>query len=561
MLTSVYRRCLSNVTHQAKILNRSLSTKNEPILNFELNSKERLDVEEALKEVETHTRCIPIVIGGEEHFPNDIRYQCSPYRHNQKIAQYPYASPELINAAIENSLSARKDWALKPQTDRAQIFLKAADVLANEKRATILAATMAGQAKTVIQAEIDAGPELIDFFRFNAEYAMQLEKAQPLSPESDIHNSVEYRGLEGFIAAVSPFNFTAIGGNLAGTPAMMGNVVLWKPSDTAMLSSWIIYETLRECGLPPGVIQFLPSDGPTFGNTVTASEHFAGLNFTGSVPTFTKLWQQVAENLPKYRTFPRMNGECGGKNYHLVHPSANVDRVVYGSIRSAFEFGGQKCSACSRAYIPASLWPQVKEKLVECHSQIKMGEPGDMSVFLSSVIDKTSFLRIQKYQEYARDSDCVEVIAGGGSDGTCGYYIEPTIVQVQDPEDKLMQEEIFGPVLAVYVYEDCEYKNMLELVNNTSDYALTGSIFADDEEVVQEAKAYLRDSAGNFYINDKSTGSVVAQQWFGGARKSGTNDKPGGPHYVLRWVSPQATKRNTGAPPTDFKYPSMDSCN
>jgi len=544
-------------SRNTKLLTRSLSVKNEPILNFEKLSKERADIEEALKEIEGNTRLIPIVIGGEEVFSDDIKYQVSPYKHEQKIAQFAYASSDMINNAIDNSLQARKEWEAKPISDRTQIFYKAADILAGEKRAKILAATMAGQAKNVIQAEIDAGPELIDFFRFNADYAMDLQKDQPINPDPSITNSIEYRGLEGFVAAVSPFNFTAIGGNLAGTPAMMGNVVLWKPSDTAMLASYIVYEVLRDCGLPPGVIQFLPSDGPVFGDTITASPHLAGINFTGSVPTFTRLWQQVGENLPKYRTFPRVNGECGGKNYHFVHSSADVESVVNGTIRSAFEFGGQKCSACSRAYVPKSLWPEIKEGLLEVHKNIRVGEPSDFGVFLSAVIDKASFDRIKAYQDYARESDDVEVIAGGTADGSTGYFIQPTIMVCKNPQDKLMQEEIFGPMLSVYVYEDEDYKSIIDLIDSTSPYALTGAVFAKDEQVVQEAMSKLRDSAGNFYINDKSTGSVVGQQWFGGARKSGTNDKPGGPHYVNRWVSPQAIKRSH-VPLTDWKYPSME---
>lgn len=553
----MYRRCASSLLRSNKHWTRNLSVKNEPIYNFEKDSKERLDVDQALRDIEGHTRLIPCVIGGEEVFTNNIHYQVCPYRHDIKIAQFAYADEKMINSAIENAMSSRKEWEAKPIADRTQIFLKAADLLANEKRAQILAATMAGQAKTVVQAEIDAGPELIDFFRFNAEYALQLQYHQPINPDPAVHNSIEYRGLEGFVAAISPFNFTAIGGNLAGTPAMMGNVVLWKPSDTAMLASWICYEALTEAGLPPGVIQFLPSDGPTFGDTVTSSEHLAGINFTGSVPTFTRLWQQVGQNLPKYRTFPRVNGECGGKNFHFVHSSACVTSVVNGTIKSAFEFGGQKCSACSRAYIPRSIWPQVKLGLLAIHKEIELGEPGNYSSFLSAVIDKTSFERIKKYQEYARESPDVELIAGGHADGTTGYYIQPTICVVRNPRDKLMQEEIFGPMLSIFIYEDHQYSEVLELINTTSEYGLTGAVFARDENIVEEAKATLRDSAGNFYINDKSTGSVVGQQWFGGARKSGTNDKPGGPHYVNRWVSPQAVKRSL-QPLTTWRYPSMD---
>jgi len=535
---------------------RLMSVENEPVYSFEPGSQIRQDVQNALNTIQSTTKDIPIVIGGEEIYDGDVHFQVSPYNHQQKIASFRYATSDMINAAITNALSARREWEAKPISDRAQILLKAADILSNEKRADILATTMAGQAKSVIQAEIDAGPELIDFLKFNVQYALDLQHSQPINPDPTIENTIEYRGLEGFVAAISPFNFTAIGGNLAATPALMGNVVLWKPSDTAMLSNWLVYEILRDCGLPPGVIQFLPADGPTFGDTITSSEHLAGINFTGSVPTFTRLWQQVGQNLPNYRTFPRVNGECGGKNYHFVHSTADAESVINGSIRSAFEFGGQKCSACSRAYIPKSLWPSIKEGLIEKQKQIKCGSPDDLSVFFSAVIDDKAFTRIKSYLDHANESDQVEVIAGGKCDDSVGYFVEPTICQVQDPHDKLMQEEIFGPVLTCYVYDDSNYMEILDLINTTSPYALTGSIYAQDESIVEKARGILRDSCGNMYLNDKSTGSVVGQQWFGGARKSGTNDKPGGPHYVLRWVSPQAIKRSK-VPLNEWKYPSM----
>jgi len=558
------RFCIKGAAQIAKvgqlsrcIPSRLLSVQNEPVYSFEPGSKIRQDVQESLQSVLSSTKDIPIVIGGEEIYDGDVHYQVSPFNHQTKIAAFRYASEDMINAAINNALSARREWEAKPIADRAQILFKAADVFATEKRAEILSTTMAGQGKSIVQAEIDAGPELIDFFNFNAQYALDLQHSQPINPDPTIENTIEYRGLEGFVAAISPFNFTAIGGNLAATPALMGNVVLWKPSDTAMLSNYLVYEVLRDCGLPPGVIQFLPADGPTFGDTITSSEHLAGINFTGSVPTFTRLWQQVGANLPNYRTFPRVNGECGGKNYHFVHSSADVESVINGSIRSAFEFGGQKCSACSRAYIPKSLWPSIKEGLIEKQKAIKLGGADDLSVFLSAVIDHTAFKRIKSYLDHAKTSNEVTVVAGGNCDDSVGYFVEPTICQVQDPHDKLMSEEIFGPVLTCYVYDDDNYMEILDLINTTSPYALTGSIFAQDESVVQQAKAILRDSAGNMYLNDKSTGSVVAQQWFGGARKSGTNDKPGGPHYVLRWVSPQAIKRSK-VPLTQWKYPSMD---
>uniref|UniRef100_A0A8C0EVS0 Delta-1-pyrroline-5-carboxylate dehydrogenase, mitochondrial n=1 Tax=Bubo bubo TaxID=30461 RepID=A0A8C0EVS0_BUBBB len=478
---------------------------NEPILEFKPGSPERAALQKALADLKGKTEAIPCVIGGEEVWTPTVRYQLSPFNHAHKVAKYCYADKELINKAINAALAARKEWDLKPVQDRAQIFLKAADMLSGPRRAEVLAKTMIGQGKTVIQAEIDAAAELIDFFRFNAKYALELEKSQPISVDVST-NSMVYRGLEGFVAAVSPFNFTAIGGNLAGAPALMGNVVLWKPSDTALLASYAVYKILLEAGLPPNVVQFVPADGPVFGDTVTSSEHFCGLNFTGSVPTFKRLWKQVSENLDRYRNFPRLAGECGGKNFHLVHSSADVASVVNGTLRSAFEYGGQKCSACSRLYAPDSLWPQIKEKLLEEHGKIKVGDPAqDFGTFFSAVID---------------------------------------------------DKEIFGPVLTVYVYPEQQYKEVLELIDTTTPYGLTGAVFAQEKRIIEEARKLLRNAAGNFYINDKSTGAVVAQQPFGGSRISGTNDKPGGPHYILRWTSPQAIKE-THVPLRDWRYAYM----
>ncbi|XP_047727155.1 delta-1-pyrroline-5-carboxylate dehydrogenase, mitochondrial [Prionailurus viverrinus] len=534
----------------------SLTVANEPVLAFTQGSPERDALEKALKDLKGRTEAIPCVVGDEEVWTSDVRYQVSPFNHGHKVAKFCYADKALLNRAIEAALAARKEWDLKPVADRAQIFLKAADMLSGPRRAEVLAKTMVGQGKTVIQAEIDAAAELIDFFRFNAKFAVELEGQQPLSvPPST--NSVVYRGLEGFVAAISPFNFTAIGGNLAGAPALMGNVVLWKPSDTAMLASSAVYRILREAGLPPNIIQFVPADGPTFGDTVTSSEHLCGINFTGSVPTFKHLWKQVAQNLDRFRTFPRLAGECGGKNFHFVHRSADVDSVVSGTLRSAFEYGGQKCSACSRLYVPQSLWPQIKGRLLEEHGRIKVGDPAeDFGTFFSAVIDAKSFGRIKKWLEHARSSPSLTVLAGGKCDDSVGYFVEPCIIESKDPREPIMKEEIFGPVLTVYVYPDDKYKETLRLVDSTSSYGLTGAVFAQDKDVVQEATTMLRNAAGNFYINDKSTGSVVGQQPFGGARASGTNDKPGGPHYVLRWTSPQVIKQ-THEPLGDWRYSYM----
>ncbi|KAG7478415.1 hypothetical protein MATL_G00080640 [Megalops atlanticus] len=534
----------------------AVEVKNEPILGFKEGSPERAELLKALQELKGKTEEIPCVVGDEHVWTKDIRYQLSPFNHSHKVAKFCYADKDLLNRAILAAVAARREWDLKPVQDRAQILFKAADMISGPRRAEVLAKTMIGQGKTVVQAEIDAAAELIDFFRFNAKHAIELQHQQPLSVDGST-NSMLYRGLEGFVAAVAPFNFTAIGGNLAGTPALMGNVVLWKPSDTAMSASYAVYKILRECGLPPNIIQFVPADGPLFGDTITASEHLAGINFTGSVPTFKRLWKQVAQNLDRYRNFPRVAGECGGKNFHFVHKSADIQSVVTGTIRSAFEYGGQKCSACSRMYVPDTLWPQIQQELLAVHKQLKVGDPvEDFSTFFSAVIDDKSFARIKKWLNHAKSSPNLKVIAGGNCDDSKGYFVEPTIIETKDPKDAIMNEEIFGPVLTVYVYPDNDYKAVLELIDNTSPYALTGAVFALDKNVVGEAAKALRNAAGNYYVNDKSTGSIVAQQPFGGARASGTNDKPGGPHYVLRWTSPQVVKE-THVPLKEWKYPYM----
>uniref|UniRef100_A0A669QPQ7 Multifunctional fusion protein n=1 Tax=Phasianus colchicus TaxID=9054 RepID=A0A669QPQ7_PHACC len=534
----------------------SIQVTNEPILEFKPGSPERAALQKALAELKGRTEAIPCVVGGEEVWTSAVRYQLSPFNHAHKVAKFCYADKDLINKAINAAMAARKEWDLKPIQDRAQIFLKAADMLSGPRRAEVLAKTMVGQGKTVIQAEIDAAAELIDFFRFNAKFALELQGSQPLSVEPST-NSMVYRGLEGFVAAVSPFNFTAIGGNLAGAPALMGNVVLWKPSDTALLSSYAVYKILLEAGLPPNVIQFVPADGPVFGDAVTSSEHFCGLNFTGSVPTFKRLWKQASENLDRYRNFPRLAGECGGKNFHLVHSSADVSSVVNGTLRSAFEYGGQKCSACSRLYAPRSLWPQIKAKLLEETKKIKVGDPvQDFGTFFSAVIDDKSFARIKKWLEHAKTSPNLSILAGGGCDDSVGYFVEPCIVESQDPTDPIMKEEIFGPILTVYVYPEERYQEVLELIDTTTPYGLTGAVFAQERSIIEEARSRLRNAAGNFYINDKSTGAVVSQQPFGGSRISGTNDKPGGPHYILRWTSPQAIKE-THVPLSDWRYAYM----
>uniref|UniRef100_H3CCF6 Multifunctional fusion protein n=1 Tax=Tetraodon nigroviridis TaxID=99883 RepID=H3CCF6_TETNG len=534
----------------------SVEVRNEPILDYREGSGERAELLKALDRVKRSTEEIPCVVGDQHVWTRDVRYQLSPFNHSHKVAKFCYADKELINKAILASVAARREWDLKPVQDRAQVLFKAADVISGPRRAEILAKTMIGQGAQTINPEIDTAVDLNDFFRLiSKHHAIELQQQQPLDGEGST-NTMLYRGLEGFVAAVAPFNFTAIGGNLAGTPALMGNVVLWKPSDAAVSASYAVYSALRDCGLPPDIIQFLPADGPVFGDAVT-SPHLAGVNFTGSVPTFRHLWKQVAQNLDSYRTFPRLAGECGGKNFHFVHASADVLSVVNGTVRSAFEYGGQKCSACSRLYVPDCLWPQIRQQLLDACRDIRVGDPvEDFSTFFSAVIDDKSFARIRRWLEHARTSPSLKVLAGGSCDDSKGYFVEPTIVETTDPQDAIMCEEIFGPVLTVYVYPEKNHQEVLELIDRTSPYGLTGSVYAQDQRVIDQAARVLRNAAGNYYVNDKSTGSIVAQQPFGGARVSGTNDKPGGPHYVLRWTSPQVVKQ-TYQPLTGWKYPYM----
>nr|CAD7570639.1 unnamed protein product [Timema californicum] len=467
-------------------------------------------------------------------------------------------SKEVVQRAIKTSVEAQKKWDSVPLNERIELWLKAADLMATKYRMQLNAATILGQAKTPVQAEIDASAELVDFFRFNAQAVKDLSKYQPISVKPEISlNSMRYRGLEGFVAAISPFNFTAIGGNLAYTPALMGNGVVWKPSDTALLSNYVIFKIMIEAGFPPDVVSFVPADGPTFGEAITTSPHLAGINFTGSVPTFNWLCTEVGKNVSQYLGYPRLIGECGGKNYHFVHPSADIISVVMATIRSAFEFCGQKCSACSRMYVPQSLWPQIKEGLLEIRNQLKVGDPTEFDSFMSAVIDDKAFQRIKNYIEHARKSSNTQILGGGEYDDSKGYFIDPTIVKTTNPLDPIMTEEIFGPVLAIYVYNDSDLNSTLKLVGESTPYALTGAVFSTDKDFLSHAYEQLKTTAGNFYINDKCTGSVVGQQPFGGGRKSGTNDKAGGLHYALRWASPQSIKE-TFIPIREWKYPSME---
>ncbi|CAH1405558.1 unnamed protein product [Nezara viridula] len=556
-LSRLATRCASSVVQEPKI--DDFTVKNEPVLTYLPGSQERREIEEALKKTASNTEDVPIIIGGKEYRTSEVRYQVMPHNHQKKIAKFYYATPELVQKAITAAVEAQRQWDLVPLKERINIWLRAADMMATKYRQTLNAATMLGQAKTVIQAEIDSAAELIDFIRLNAYFAKEAVKYQPISPDpKSTINWHRYRGLDGFIAAVSPFNFTAIGGNLAYTPALMGCSTLWKPSDTALLSNYTIYKIMTEAGVPPGVVNFIPTDGPVFGDNITASPYLAGINFTGSVPTFNRLWAQVGQNINKYRSYPRLIGECGGKNFHFVHPSAEVETVVPATIRSAFEFCGQKCSACARMYVPQSLWPKIKDGLISLRNKLKVGDVNEFDTFMSAVIDDKAFKRIKGYIEHAKSSSNLEIIGGGKYSDKTGYFIEPTIIQTKDPLDKLMTEEIFGPVLSIYVYPDKDVNKTLELVDTSTPYALTGAVFGKDESFQKMALNKLRNTAGNYYINDKSTGSVVGQQPFGGSRMSGTNDKAGGPHYVLRWASPQAIKE-TFVPQTEWAYPYMKS--
>lgn len=550
-------RAISSVVPKSDIELKDFTVKNEPVLGYLPGSKEREELKATLNSLADVTEDIPIVIGGKEYRTEHVQHQVMPHDHQKKVAKFYWATPELISKAIDTSLKAKADWEKVPIDEKIDMFLKVSDDMSTKYRALLNATTMLGQAKTVIQAEIDSAAELIDFFRLNCFFAKELYKYQPISesPEQTL-NLLRYRSLEGFIASVTPFNFTAIAGNLAYTPTVMGNVTLWKPSDTAIVSNYLIYKIFRDAGFPDGVVNFLPSDGPVFGKVVTSHPELAAVNFTGSVPTFQWLWKAVGENIEKYTGFPKLVGECGGKNYHFVHPTAEVTTVVASTTRSAFEYQGQKCSACSRMYVPESLWPQIKEGLLETQKTLKVGPVTEFDTFMSAVIDRKSFDRIKGYIERAKSSPNAEILAGGVCDDSVGFFVQPTIVQVQSPAESIFREEIFGPVLSVYVYKDQNVESVLNSVGSHTPYALTGALYCQDQDFANNAAVTLKGTAGNFYVNDKSTGSVVGQQPFGGAKLSGTNDKAGGPHYMLKWSSAQAVKQTFVTLP-DVGYPYM----
>lgn len=529
---------------------------NEPYLSYAPGTPERVALQNTLKEMSAQEIEIPLIIGGKEVRTGNTQPVLMPHNHGHKLGVYHKAGKKEVEMAIEAALEARKQWSEMPWQERATIFLKAADMITGPWRNIMNASTMLGQSKTPYQAEIEAAGELADFFRFNAFYLTQIMSDQPYSPEGT-WNRVEYRPLEGFLFAVTPFNFTAIAGNLPSSMAMCGNVVLWKPSSTSILSNYYIMKILERSGLPAGVINFLPGSGPDVGDPVFDSPHFAGLQFTGSTGTFRHMWKKIGNNIDKYHSYPRIVGETGGKDFIFVHNSADVDEVVTGALRGAFEYQGQKCSAASRMYVPASLWDEIREKLVAETSKIKMGDVADFSNFMGAVIDQKAFNSIKEYIDFAKNASDAEVIQGGKCDDSKGYFIEPTLILTTNPKFKTMEEEIFGPVLTIYVYKDEDYEAALKLCDETSPYALTGAIFGKDRYALKYMADYLKNAAGNFYINDKPTGAVVNQQPFGGARGSGTNDKAGSMQNLLRWLSARSIKE-TFVPPTDWRYPYMD---
>lgn len=533
---------------------------NEPVLAYAPNSPERAAVQAQLKAYKSVQTRVGSVINGVEIHTENAHPIRPPHELAHILGTYSYVGEAEIDAAIAAALSAKAAWSGLPWQDRAAIFLKAADLLCGKYRPLINASTMLGQSKNIYQAEIDAACELADFFRFNVHYLTQIYAEQPISAPG-VWNRLEYRPLEGFVFAVSPFNFTSICANLAAAPALMGNTVVWKPSETQLYSAKVLMDLFKEAGLPNGVINMVIADAPTVGNKVLNHPDFAGLHFTGSTATFKRLWKQTAQNLDIYKSFPRLVGETGGKDFVLAHASANIPALVTALTRGAFEYQGQKCSAASRAYIPASIWEPVKKLLLEQVASLKMGTVEDFGNFVNAVIDERAFDKIKAYIDQAhKDAETGKcaILAGGGADKTEGYFIQPTIIQALVPDYVTMQEEIFAPVLSIYVYPDADFDHIAQLVDSTSPYALTGAIFATDRNILNQLTKQLEYSAGNFYINDKPTGAVVGQQPFGGGRLSGTNDKAGAPLNLLRWVSPRTIKENF-VPPTDYPYPFLKS--
>lgn len=526
---------------------------NEPVKSYKPGSPEKEAVLAAYRKMYSETIDVPMYIGSEQIKTGNTRTMTPPHDHQHVVGTYHLAEKKHIDQAIASALEARKKWSQMAWEQRAAIFLKAAELIAGPYRARINAATMIAQSKNIFQAEIDASCELIDFLRYNVAFMTQIYADQP-SSDSAVWNRLEYRPLEGFVYAITPFNFTAIAANLPASAAMMGNTVVWKPSDSQVFSAKIIIDVFKEAGVPDGVINVVFGDPVMITDTVLTHPDFAGVHYTGSTFVFKEIWKKIGSNIHTYKTYPRIVGETGGKDFVLAHPSANVSQVVANTLRGAFEFQGQKCSAASRAYFPKSLWPAIKEEMGRELATMKMGSPEDFSNFITAVIHEGSFDKLVSYIEQAKKDADAEVIFGGNYDKSKGYFVQPTVILTSNPKYTTMETELFGPVLTVYVYEDADWKNTLKLVDETSEYALTGAVFSQDRYAIEEATVALQNAAGNFYVNDKPTGAVVGMQPFGGARASGTNDKAGSALNLLRWVSPRTIKE-TFVTPDNYRYP------
>ncbi len=526
---------------------------NEPVLSYAPGTPARSTLKEKLRNLSSEQYDIPVIIGGKEVRTGKTATASMPHRHKHRLGQWHRAGKPEAEAAVKAALDARPAWSALPWAERASVFLRAAELLATTWRPVLNAATMACQSKTAHHAEIDAACELIDFWRFNVHFAERLYAEQPRS-SAGMWNRIDYRGLEGFVYAVTPFNFTAIGGNLPTSAALMGNTVVWKPASSTVYSGYFIAKLLEEAGLPPGVINFVPGDAATISDVCLSHPDLAGIHFTGSTPVFQDMWQKVGQNIAKYRSYPRLVGETGGKDFIVAHPDSNAAAVVTAIVRGAFEYQGQKCSAASRVYLPESMWKKIGDDLLHQVAGLTMGDVADFRNFMGAVIDQRSFEKISEYIDGARKSKDAKILVGGEVDGSEGWFIRPTVIQAMKPDFRTMCEEIFGPVVSVYVYPDNKWSETLDLVDQTSPYALTGAVFANDRRVIVDATSRLRHAAGNFYINDKPTGAVVGQQPFGGARASGTNDKAGSILNLIRWASPRTIKE-TFSPPTDYRYP------
>jgi 1-pyrroline-5-carboxylate dehydrogenase len=527
---------------------------NEPVLGYEPGTPERDELRRRLDELSSQRLEIPLVIGGEDVQTGDTFEAVMPHKRSHVLADVHKGGAGEVERAIAAAAAAWEDWSRTPWEDRAAVILRAAELLAGPWRQTLNAATMLGQSKTAHQAEIDSACELIDFWRFNVQYMTRIYEEQPISSPG-VWNRLEYRPLEGFVFAVTPFNFTAIAGNLPTSAALMGNTVVWKPASTAAVSAHFLMKLLEEAGLPPGVINLVYGSGAAVGDPALGSEHLAGIHFTGSTPVFQSMWKSVGDNIARYRNYPRIVGETGGKDFIVAHPSADAEAVATAILRGSFEYQGQKCSAASRVFAPASLWPQVRDQLVDEIGDMKMGDVADFSNFVGAVIDAGSFATQKEAIEEAKASGgTAQVIAGGGYDDSDGWFVQPTVIETSDPNFRTMRDELFGPVVTAFVYDDSHYEDTLDLIDNGTTYGLTGAVFARDLDVIDATRDRLRYAAGNFYVNDKPTGAVVGQQPFGGARASGTNDKAGSMWNLIRWVSPRTIKE-TFVPPRDYRYP------